>query len=688
MNISIGFPNLIIGLREALEAGLVITILLAAVRRGSGDRRQTAAVWLGVIAALSLSVSAAIVLTASLAAMPAAGQSVLSGLLGLLAVVLVTRMIFTMRRTARTLKGDLTAKVASGAANGTAALLLTAFAAVARESLEAMLFLWAATRQTGNGAGAMIGAAVGIGLGLLAAWLLYRRALRLDLGRFFTYTAAFLTVVIAGILAYSLGELQAAGWLPGRSWVAWDVSTTIDASSWWMAIITSVTGIAVRMTVLQIVAWTVYLVVVLWLYFRAPVAAAATSVRLSRSDAIVDRVVDRARPVAVAVIVIPLSAAVVVSTLLPKEPTTESTVTVADGQCGRDGVIDGAGGHTFSVHNTSGRAGEVTLEDAAGNILGEIETLAPATTVPMRVTVPTGRFRFHCAMAGSGAAYSEFIPVTGVAAAKAPTPKPPVSEADLAAPAEALRADVLVRLDQLRGAVTELTASLGADDSAGSRRAWRTAMLIWQQSSASYRAFGALGDAVGGEPWALPLGVHDQQFGGLRRLEYGLWHGQRPAELVPIAQRLTADVDRLAAAVRAHDPQIALDPKDIPLRAHEVLEEAERHLTNGFSDLGAGSEYAETAAMIANTRVVLDALAGLLNGRDPNLLASARGRLDHLETILRTTAQTPSGEWLSRRDLTTDQRLSINAALSSTIELLAQIPGELEPPLARSTEGK
>ncbi|ALG85554.1 FTR1 family protein [Gordonia phthalatica] len=687
MSFSIGLPNLIIGLRESLEAGLVITILLAAIRRGTGDRRDIAAIWIGVVAALSVSISAAVVLTAGLDALPATGQSILSGLLGLLAVVLVTRMIFTMRATARTMKRDITEKVTAGAQLGTAALMLTAFTAVARESLEATLFLWTASRQTGDASGALVGAVVGIALGLGLAYLLYRRALSLNLATFFTYTAVLLAVVIAGILAYSIGELQNVGWIPGRTAVAWDVSASIDASSWWMAIITALTGIAVHMTVIQVTAWVAYLVVVLWCLFRVPASAPAADGEPSRFDAVARRIAGGGKVVGALILIVPIAIAATVATLLPKSVSTESTVTVADGSCGADAAVTSAGAHTFTVVNKSSRTGEVTFEDVAGNILGEIETLAPKTSAPMHASIPAGNFRFHCAMAGTAPAYSPVIAVSGVDDAPLPTPKAPVSDADLQGPADALRADVLTRLSALHDASQALAAAVASGDTAAAQQRWRDAIWIWQQSSASYRAFGELGDAVGGEPWGLPGGVDDPSFRGLRRLEYGLWNGQSTEVLAPIAARLTTDVDALRAAVAAHDDRVALDPKDIPLRAHEVLEEAERHLTNGFSDLGAGTEYFETDAMIANTRVVLACLEPLLTARAPQLLAQSQAALDHLQQVLTATARTPQGTWLSRHQISPDQRLAINAALSSTLEVLAQLPGVLEPPLARTPGG-
>ena len=275
-------PNLLIGLREGLEAGLVVTILLAAVRKtaaasaerdgSSGTSKpaiSTAPIWLGVLGAVTLAAAFAAVLTFSVSVLSSAGQEAVGGLLSVLAVCLVTGMIFWMRRTAATLSAHIRGEVARAAAIGTGALTLTAFLSVGREGLETTLFLWTAAKASGQTAGPIVGAAIGIAAAVILCWLLYRRAVHLNVGVFFNRTAIALIVIAAGVLAYGLGDLQDAGWLPGHTWLAFDLTSHIDPSSWWASIITGITELSPKMTVLQITAWLAYLLVVIPAFINA-----------------------------------------------------------------------------------------------------------------------------------------------------------------------------------------------------------------------------------------------------------------------------------------------------------------------------------------------------------------------------------------------------------------------------------
>ena len=107
------------------------------------------------------------------------------------------------------------------------------------------------------------GAALGLAAAVRLCWLLYRRAIQLNVGVFFSRTAIALIVIAAGVLAYGLGDLQDAGLLPGHAWVAFDLTAHIDPGSWWVSIITGITELSPKMTVLQVVAWLAYLVVVI-----------------------------------------------------------------------------------------------------------------------------------------------------------------------------------------------------------------------------------------------------------------------------------------------------------------------------------------------------------------------------------------------------------------------------------------
>ena len=204
------FPSFLIGLREGLEAGLVVSILVATLVRAEAKDRL-GAVWTGVAAAVAVSLSFAAVLTFTSAALPTGGQDAFGGVLSLLAVCFVTTMVFWMRRNAKSLSGDLKARVSEALGRGDKVLVLTAFLAVAREGLETSLFLWTTAKSAGQARGPMLGALVGILLAVALCWGLYRRVLKINLTRFFRSTGCVLIVIAAGVLAYGLGDLQESG---------------------------------------------------------------------------------------------------------------------------------------------------------------------------------------------------------------------------------------------------------------------------------------------------------------------------------------------------------------------------------------------------------------------------------------------------------------------------------------------
>ncbi|MGH2876876.1 MAG: iron uptake transporter permease EfeU, partial [Solirubrobacteraceae bacterium] len=279
-------PNLLIGLREGLEAGLVVSILLAAVRKSAPDgRASTAPLWLGVVGAVAVSGSFAAVLTFTTDAVDSRAQQAVGGILSVLAVGLVTAMVFWMRRTARTLSGELRSKVDAARLIGPGALALTAFLAVGREGLETTLFLWTAVKASGETVAPLLGAALGLLVAVVLCTLLYRRAIKINLGVFFSRTALALVVIAAGVLAYGLGDLQEAGLLPGHAWVAFDISGAVAADSWWASIVTGVTELSVTMTVLQVVAYLAYLGAVVPAFRRGGRERPAPKARPARSRA-------------------------------------------------------------------------------------------------------------------------------------------------------------------------------------------------------------------------------------------------------------------------------------------------------------------------------------------------------------------------------------------------------------------
>ncbi len=286
------FGNFLIGLREGLEASLVVSILIAYLVK-TGRRQLIARIWLGVAAAVALSLGVGAVLTFGTRTLTFQAQEAIGGFLSIAAVALVTWMIFWMAGNARSLRGELHAKVDDAVHRGGWALAFVAFLAVAREGLETALFLWSAVRASGGGTTPLLGAAIGLGTAVILGWLIYRGALRLNLATFFTWTGAALVVVAGGVLAYGVHDLQEAGILPGLNNLAFDVSAAIPPSSWYGTVLKGTLNFSPATTWLELMAWVAYVVPVMWL-FLAKVRPAGPAPR--PSAAVVERASDDSTP--------------------------------------------------------------------------------------------------------------------------------------------------------------------------------------------------------------------------------------------------------------------------------------------------------------------------------------------------------------------------------------------------------
>jgi high-affinity iron transporter len=333
-----------------------------------------------------------------------------------------------------------------------------------------------------------------------------------------------------------------------------------------------------------------------------------------------------------------------------------------------------AGTQTFAVKSSSTVSGEISLVNAGGAIVGEIENLGPATSTPLPVTLTSGTYTFKCFMSGKPVTASAPVDVTGTTTAVTGVAVTPVSLADLTAPNDEYEAYAAGVLAGLAGDVARIQADINGGDLAAARADWLAAQLEWERVGASYDSFGDLGLAVDGLPDGLPKGVHDPGFTGLHRLEYGLWHGQSAVMLLPVANRLGADV----ATVRSHlsSDDLAGDPANLPVRAHEILEDALRDHLSGVDDQGAGAAYPMTYADLQVTRVMLGELSGLINARQPGLLATINSQQAALEKAL--LAMRSGATWPSPARVPLPARQAVNAATGQLLETLSSVPDLLE----------
>jgi high-affinity iron transporter len=260
--------NYLIGLREGLEATLVVVILVAYLVK-SDRRNLLARIWGGVAIAVGVSLAFGALLTFGPRGLSFEAQEAIGGTLSIVAVGFVTWMVMWMARSARSLSGDLKGQVdRAAAAGGAASLVLVAMLAVGREGLETALFLWAATQAADSTTGPLVGAALGLGTAVVLGYLFYKGAVKINLSKFFTWTGAILILVAAGVLGYGIHDLQEAGILPGLNSLAFDVSNAIPPGSWLGTILKGTFNFSPATTWLQAVAWVVYVAVTMTLFFR------------------------------------------------------------------------------------------------------------------------------------------------------------------------------------------------------------------------------------------------------------------------------------------------------------------------------------------------------------------------------------------------------------------------------------
>ncbi len=266
------FANYLIGLREGIEAALVVSILIAYLVK-TGRRDALLPVWIGVGAAVGLSLLFGAALTFTSSSMSFKTQEAFGGIMSIVAVGFVTWMIFWMKRTARNIKGELHGRLDNAMGVGPIAIAVVAFIAVAREGLETSLFIWAAVQSTGSGTAPVLGASLGLATAIVLGWMFYRGALKINLAKFFTWTGAALVVVAAGVFAYAIHDLQEAGILPGLNNLAYDISGAIPPDSWYGTLFKGIFNVSSTPSWLEIGAWLAYLIPVMYLFFRKPKAA-------------------------------------------------------------------------------------------------------------------------------------------------------------------------------------------------------------------------------------------------------------------------------------------------------------------------------------------------------------------------------------------------------------------------------
>jgi high-affinity iron transporter len=300
--------NYLIGLREGLEAGLIVCILVAYLGK-IGRRDLLGRLWVGIGIAIVISLVVGAILTWGPYAMTFQAQEMLGGVLSLVAVALVTWMIFWMATHGAGLSKELRGQVDAAIDRSWFAIILLGALSVGREGVETALFVWANVSGGSDPVLGTLGAVLGILTAVAISWGISRGLVRFNLSVFFTWTGLFLILVAAGVLAYGIGDLQEASVIPGWGGHAFSLVEVVPPGSWYGTLLGGIFNFTPEPTWAQVIAWLAYVIITVSLYLamlgrrRRPAPAPATSEHLAppgrgASASSASRSAERQRPAA------------------------------------------------------------------------------------------------------------------------------------------------------------------------------------------------------------------------------------------------------------------------------------------------------------------------------------------------------------------------------------------------------
>ena len=344
-------------------------------------------------------------------------------------------------------------------------------------------------------------------------------------------------------------------------------------------------------------------------------------------------------------------------------------ITVNEQVCATGGTGPTAGHQVMTLRDAARDPVELYLIEPSGNtVFAELQDFTPGTTRTLSTTLTAGRYAFRCVFSNGKVLTSASYTVTGKAAGAVPGVQP-MPDLDLGAPVAAYRAYVNRSLPVLLADSRILNADLVAGDLTRARTDWLTAHLDYERLGAAYNTFQDFDGLINGTADGLPLGTADPSWTGFLRIEYGLWHGQSAAELRPLAAGLVKNVQGLTADFPSEDT----DPGDLPLRSHEILENALEFQLSGTDDYGSGTTLATVYANTQGTQAVLGTLTALIQPRDPSLLAAIDQQIALVQRQL-LACRAADGRWTPVSALPGAQRQQLDGDLGELLEQLSSVP--------------
>jgi iron uptake system component EfeO len=360
------------------------------------------------------------------------------------------------------------------------------------------------------------------------------------------------------------------------------------------------------------------------------------------------------RPLLAAIAVAGVGAVVAVAVWRPWEGSADAAagppqITVSRSQCGQGWTDPKTGRQTFTLHNTGDAAAEVDLVELGSNkVYGELEGLGPDTSAPMDVQLGAGKYAFRCLIEDTDAITGPAVTVAGDA--KGGPAAVAVTKNDMLPLVKQYEATVAAGVADLAAKTDKLKGDIDGGNLDAARADWLPAHLAYNSLGAAYGAFGDFADKIDGSD------------AGFHAVEKGLWHNASAGDLAPVAGQLADAVHGLQADL----PNEQVDPNDLGLRAHEIMENALQFELTGEHDQGSGTTLNTALANLDGTAKVLAILDPVLKPRYPDL-PQVQKWSDRVRALLTAHQNVP----VATLDRATRQRL--DGAVGELLEKLAPV---------------
>jgi high-affinity iron transporter len=352
-------------------------------------------------------------------------------------------------------------------------------------------------------------------------------------------------------------------------------------------------------------------------------------------------------------------------------PPAGGPISIRTSGCGTPPAALDAGRVSFAVTDDSDIFAKAYLVDDADRVYAEIPWLIPGRTLPLATTLAAGHYAIRCVLTDGTVHTTSGISVTGTTT-DAVTGYTPLLDTDMHAPVAAYTAWVQARLPELLGLTRTLDADVARGDLDAARADWLAAHLAYERLGAAYGSFGGFDAEIDGTTQGLPDGTADKDWAGLHAIEYRLWNDRPANEIRPLTQQLVQSVQGLIADF----PSEEVDPEDLALRAHEILENTLEFQIPGTADAGSGTSLATAYANTEGTQEVLSTLTPLLDAHDPGLRPEVTAGLAAVQQDL-LAERDAAGAWTPAAALAPAHRERLDADLDALLEDLATIPNLL-----------